>query len=120
MWYAFCAARRIALNAVRSARCSKILPRAGSGADVSFWAVGGGLSAFPVGDLELPVLGELPVPVGSGLDVGGLVATVEGGKKAPGRGGDSGGVAAEPVEPEPVLEKLQVRMRCCWCCWTLG
>ena len=116
MWYAFCAARRIALNVDRSARCSKILPRAGGTTDELFCAVAAGdglLGAFPVGDTELPVLEELPVPEDSGLDVGGLEGTVEGGKKAPGRGGDSGGVAAEPVEPEPVLEKLQVRMRCC-------
>jgi len=89
-----------------------MLPRAGE--PFATAASGGGLGVFPVGDPELPV------PGGSGLDSGGLDAAAKGGKKAPGRGGDSGGVAAEPVEPEPVLEKLQVRMRCCCCCWTAG
>jgi len=72
-----------------------MLPRAGDWtAEVS----GGGLGVFPVDD---PLLQG-----SSGLDGGGGLAEVE--KKTPGRGGDSGGVAAEPVEPEPepVLEKL--------------
>jgi len=95
-----------------------MLPRAGSGAH--FCTAGGdGLAALLVGE-------ALPVVLGaSGLDTddagGGLVVVMEGGKKAPGRGGDSGGVAADPVEPEPVLEKLQVRMRCCCCdCCIVG
>ena len=89
-----------------------MLPRAGNGTAELFCAAatGGGLGVFSVEDPELPV------PRGSDLDGGGLAAAVDCGKKAPGRGGESGGVAAEPVEPEPVLEKLHVRMRCCCCC----
>ena len=91
-----------------------MLPRAGGGRleVAELFCAGGG--DWPGTLAEVPE--ELPpVPGGSGFGAagaGGLVVVVEGGKKAPGRGGDSGGVAAEPVDPEPVLEKLQVRMRC--------